>query len=161
MKSKHSNKVLIPLVILIWIGVGASFLGWGEKTVLQSEAEATFQTEFVDTEKKPEILSLNLNYRDPFLDKLPPVKVPAKTRRQNRVPRLVKVEKPKPLRIPHLAYQGLVQGESDEDRTAILMINKKTYTVRPGDSLQGLAIQAISHKQISIGIEDTLIHIYP
>lgn len=161
MKSKHSNKVLIPLVILIWIWVGASFLGWGENPAVQTEALAPFQTELSESNSEQEILTLTLSYRDPFLDKLPtPAKAP-RSRNSKRTPKLIKVKKAAPLRIPQLAYQGLVQGKNDLDRTAILLINKKTYTVRPGDSLQGLSIHAISHKQISIGIADTLIHIYP
>lgn len=161
MKSKHSNKVLIPLVILIWIGVGASFLGWGENSSTQTETFASSQRELLVEDQEPEHLSLSLNYRDPFLDKLPALEKARSPRRQKKSPKLVKVVKAEPLRIPQLAYQGLVQGENEADRTAILQINKKTYTVRPGDSLQGIAIHSISHKQISIGIADTLIHIYP
>lgn len=161
MKSKHSNKILIPLVILIWVWVGANFLGWGEGDAIQQSISTEFQTHLTHAADDRETRTLQLNYRDPFLDKLPASSKTQNTSKTRRTPRLVKVEKRAPIRIPQLSYQGLVSGENTENKTAILRINKKTYTVRPGDSLEGISIQAISQNKMSISIADTLIHISP
>lgn len=161
MKNKKSNKILLPLVCLIWIGVLGQFLGWWdaehtEKTVLQTE-----NIPHSSTAKQEAPLELDLSYIDPFLGKsFASPKTHSAPKRKTRI-NLIKVPNKVLLKVPQLRYQGLVEGRAGQRKTAILQINKKTYTVQSGDSLQGLHIQKISTEKLSIQIADSLIHVYP
>ena len=152
--SPKLNKVLLPAVIIIWLLIVLRFLGVfeGEEKV-QENIAATHLIENI----KRDTFSLLLNYPDPFLGDLPEMETPkAPRRRVSSGPKLIPVQKKTPLKLPKLAFQGLVQRDSMA-ATAILKIDNKLISVREGEVVSGLFIKSISAFKMEISIQDTLI----
>ena len=159
MKSKKSHKFLLPLVSLIWLGVVGQFLGWWETDhgveIAQAEKSRSHISDTLETKE----ITLKLDYRDPFLGRTKQNPNPSKKTIKPLKTRLQKVIPKTPIKVPHLRYQGLVQGF--ESQTAILQINRKTFTVRSGDSVQGIHIESIAQNKLGIRISDSLLYVYP
>ena len=152
--SPKLNKVLLPAVIIIWLLIVLRFLGVfeGEQEVLEGKT-STALIENIETDT----FSLLLNYPDPFLGDLPEVEAQkAPRRRISSGPKLIPVQKKTPLKLPKLAFQGLVQRDSMA-ATAILKIDNKLISVREGEVVSGLFIKSISAFKMEISVQDTLI----
>ena len=152
--SPKLNKVLLPAVIIIWLLIVLRFLGVfeGEEKV-QENIAATHLIENI----QQDTFSLLLNYPDPFLGDLPEVETQkAPRRRVSSGPKLIPVQKKTPLKLPKLAFQGLVQRDSMA-ATAILKIDNKLISVREGEVVSGLFIKSISAFKMEISVQDTLI----
>ena len=146
------------MVLIIWLGVIGQFLGWWESN---TQPEGIVESQLVNINPElphEEKLELSLTYRDPFLGKLPLGISPPKKQMSPRK-NLKKVESKELVQFPQLRYQGLVQGI--QSKTAVLQINRKTYTVRAGDSIEGLHIEEIDQGRIRVRKSDSLHYIYP
>ena len=151
--SPKLNKVLLPAVIIIWLLIALRVLG-----VFEGEAKAIENSRSTNLigNIQQDTFSLLLNYPDPFLGDLPEMEAPkAPRRRISSGPKLIQVQKKTPLKLPKLAFQGLVQRDSMA-ATAILKIDNKLISVREGEVVSGLFIKSISAFKMEISVQDTL-----
>ncbi|MEL6853075.1 MAG: hypothetical protein AAFP92_31485, partial [Bacteroidota bacterium] len=127
MRNQKLNRLLIPAVILIWIGVGWRFLDKSPDHS-PSSSPATQQAGF--TGFSPDTFSLLLSYPDPFSAK----RVPPQTRKPvARGPKVItKVEPPAPKPPLDMHYIGYVQGTDTTQATALVRWKGQVKTISVG-----------------------------
>ena len=161
MKNRRLNKFLGPAVILIWIMVIWRFAGSGDGKPAQvvfgdTIYDSNTETMWIDS------FALLTVYRDPFLGQMPQVPLPPTppvTQVSSRIGTLVKKTPKKKIYIPSMVYQGGVSRQDSTPMTGILKIDRKTYTIRQGDSLAGVKILDIQMDELWVAVADTSIKI--
>lgn len=150
MKNKKSIYILLPLVVLIWGVLIYQFFN------LSSDKEtpvsnATFEVksyQFI----KPDTISINTNYRDPFLGKMyskPAVSSKKVYIKKNVVP-FDNNLKPEIIQ-PSIIYKGIVSDTKDNYQVFMVLIDDKTYLMKKGQTENGL--QLLSGNRTSIKIK--------
>lgn len=164
MKGRKLNALLIPVVILIWIGVLYRILGPkdGSETIALPETELP---EFVDEAKGVgDTLSLTLGYADPFevgkkVASRSAVQTPKIATPERLRPKPKKV-KPKPIDWSQFRYKGIAQGEGDSQQTVLVQIQKRIHYLSEGDSVGKFHLRRIYADSIQITYRDTLRFLY-
>jgi hypothetical protein len=157
-KSKLANKVLIPVVILIW-GLLLFRLLNGEQQVAPAAA-LSGSGGGMGEGLAFDSFALLPDYRDPFLNQIPSRAASTTGQpapRQQSQGQLVRVSAP--ARLPVTRYQGGVTGP-DSAITGILLLNEKPYTIRQGDSLSGLYVRQLTLDRLTLSGADTTWVVY-
>lgn len=156
MRKRPINKILLPLVLIIWVGVILRFWdGCQMGDDLSTNTNNTQSLSLPDLQKDSDY-SLVLNYRDPYLDsefelkrKRPPVSTPS-------TPQLTRVEiKKPPISLPTVVYQGGVQNNDVVNMTGLISLEGKLYQVQAGDSVMGLYISRLNFESVWLVRADT------
>lgn len=127
MKNKKSVYVLLPLVLFIWGAVMYQFFSFST-----TEEEVAVPTNEISLKPiqpiKRDSFAINTNYRDPFLGKV-------YTAKKDSVPKKKKAVKVvEPLVWPNIQYRGIVSDTKEKSKIFMLVINKKTYLMRKGQT---------------------------
>ena len=159
MKNKKLNTLLGPFVILVWIGVLFRFVGGCEEGLGKSDladASAIAKAHITAWDS----FSLELDYRDPFLNQLPiPPKKIHKTAKRS-VGKLIQKPPQKKIIIPKLSYQGGVASGDSLAMTGILLVGGQVRAVRAGEQIGNIRIESLGLDRLSLSIEDSLITLY-
>ncbi|MEL7533120.1 MAG: hypothetical protein AAFN10_17520 [Bacteroidota bacterium] len=161
MRNKSIQKWLIAGVVLIWGFVALRFSGLGEsKPISQALAVAKFEIDSLGI--SADSLILGLAYRDPFLEQSfvsPPQRTLSQSPKRQAFGKAVILKAKPKLHLPKLSYQGLISSRDSLNRTAILLINGRSHTIRPGDQIEGIRINAIEQNSLQIAMADTTINV--
>ncbi|MEO1447923.1 MAG: hypothetical protein AAFV07_00250 [Bacteroidota bacterium] len=160
-----SPKILIPIVLAIWVGVGLRYLGFwqgGDNPTIQKQV-AYVGLGDVEIEAP---YTLNSSYKDPFLGMHHPVRRnnEAQVNRSqlaSRKPNLKKLPAPAASKEPlAVRYLGRVQRQDASAATALVELEGRSFLVRPGDSLASMLVKEIQVNALQLQGTDTLIWIY-
>ncbi|WP_136667688.1 hypothetical protein [Flavobacterium sp. H122] len=139
MKNKKNIRILLPLVILIWGAVMYQFF-----TFSKSDQENVAIQEPVVKPlmfKKREPITINVNYRDPFLGKVYVTKI---NKNSNHIfKKVAKTVKPIPDKIesivwPTISYKGIVSDAKSKNKVFMLIIDGRTFLMRASNKENGV-----------------------
>lgn len=169
MKKKQLNYILIALVLAIWGMTVFRYFGQGEDDIPVLNTSSSGIS--LDTLPSRDTFSLLNGYRDPFLDQpfitarsqlgqgLDMSAVSGQTQRsraKGNTQQLGRVLKRDARQVPKVSYQGAVQRSGEtQAMTGVLLINDKTYIVRPGDSISGVKVMAMHWDYVQVGFADS------
>lgn len=157
MKNKKLNKILLPLVGLIWLAVAFRFFGSEKEGDNLSHLPST-SFALLDSNLQRESFSLLLDYRDPFLDRpadlgmekqpVSPPSVPT-----SPILRLEKIQLPQKIDYPKVSYLGGVKSETDT--RGLVQIDGKILQVKKGEEVQEVSILDLNLDQILVQFKDS------
>lgn len=150
MKNKKSIYILLPLVILIWGLLIYQFFNFSndkEIPISNTTLEAK-SYQFI----KPDTISINTNYRDPFLGKVysKPTVSSKKVYIKKNVAPSDNNFKPEIIK-PSIIYKGIVSDTKDNYQVFMVLIDSKTFLMKKGQTENGL--QLLSGNRTSIKIK--------
>ena len=139
MKNRFYNRIMGPAVLLIWAGI-AWRMFMPESSNDATEVPIHTRVASYDHSKQKAIPELQLEYRDPFLDKRMnrpqrPTKTPSGI---SRKPSITLIKPLKKIEYPTVKYLGGVQ--SDGGITGLVSVNKIFQQVSLGDTVSGTRI---------------------
>ena len=149
MKNKKLSWFLLPAVLCIW-GV----IGWkvyaavgDDEDIAAPENELHVTSDHVPA--IPDTYNLQLDYRDPFLDKPVPVKMPKKN---SSAPIPPKIEKKETVVAvwPVLRYAGLVKQSKDGKLVGFLNVNGVSHFVKSTDVIDELVIGKVWSDSVEV-----------
>lgn len=158
MKNKKLTYVLLILVLAIWGSIlHQLFLSENDVDFKEHEVVA-IDVETID--KKDEIVSLNLNYRDPFLERKskPKQKTVNISKLKNTTPK--KTAQTQNIQWPLVEYSGSITNKSADNKMALIKINGKEHLLKEGDSKEGIQIGHIFNDSITLAYMNTAKTIY-
>ena len=157
MKQSKWNKVLVPAVLLIWVGVILRF--FGSCSPQEATQLATNSFPLAEDTKKQHSFELKLDYEDPFLSYSPRKQKISSSQPVKRQAKLIPIPPPKsPLRLPQFRYQGGVQSPAG-NFTGLLAIDDRVVPIRNGDSISGLLIRHPDLHSVVLVHPDTIIRL--
>jgi hypothetical protein len=148
MKNKKLSWILLPVVLGVWGMIGWKiYEGTKDEVVSDIESENPIY-ENTDTTLSPNEYALVLNYRDPFLDKLPKAKEGVSS-----IPKMtIEVQ---PVDIPSetwplLLYGGLVREPKGGETVGFLTVEGQPQFVHTGDEIGNIRVGRITIDSIEI-----------
>lgn len=142
MKNKRLTYILLPAALIVW---GIIFFRVFKFT--QPEEEES-NLPFVLSPKKALItkedsLTLQLNYKDPFLKNTLSYSSDVETELPKENTASVSVEKPKANSVfwPSIKYFGLVKKKGADKEIGLISINGQSHIVSKGQALEGLLVK--------------------
>ncbi|MEZ4850681.1 MAG: hypothetical protein R3B93_19105 [Bacteroidia bacterium] len=165
MKNTNLNKILLPIVFLIWIGVLYRIFWYEPKAETVSIPLASKVSLNISSPIEADTLSLSLDYDDPFnlserKRKKPASHSPAKQSQAKKVAILPKKTAkqepvlPKPIDWSQFAYKGFSQVSDQAEKTALLTIFGSTRYLGEGDSVSGVKVVMISKDSVGISFRN-------
>lgn len=138
MTKQQKTYVLLAAVLLIWGIIGYQFFNQFSSNNTEVTASSSF--EFVPKKiTKQETYTVNANYRDPFLGKLP----------SDKKKKIVKRKKAPKTNIPFpsIIYRGVVEGGS---KSFILTINGVEEIMSVGQTLHKVTLKKANQSQVIV-----------
>ncbi|MGZ3883526.1 MAG: hypothetical protein ACXVPQ_05035 [Bacteroidia bacterium] len=163
LKGRNSLYVFLPVNLLLW-----GYIGYKLYTSF-GEGEEALPDEFPVTVarlKDADSLTyeLSLNYEDPFLKNVSVRAVQANNAAKREAPKTKPVDaKPAPVqkeaRVTDIKYLGLIHNKSSGVKTALISINGQSHIIKPGETVNGIAVQQVDKDFIVVkeGKEKTTI----
>ena len=157
MNKKTKTIALIIITVLVW---GYSALEWIDYMDASDEEYSTQVSQYIPQvaplKLKPQQKSdLQLNYRDPFLNKKTKNKVTAQApvfsstnRQQTRTPSPIKPKETTVIKWPKIVYSGVINNQ-----LGLLKIDDKDYLVKAGDVKNEVIINEIFSDKIIISFK--------
>jgi len=154
LSKKYLNIGLIILVVFIYGGLFFRIIRPKQDSIAEIESDLVFERKKENTLDQPEKFNLELNSRDPFLDKM-------KSSHVKSINKPSKVLKTKsyhpisssPLIWPEVHYLGFL-AVKDDTKTVILRINKVIYRLSKGQEASGLKLQRIFKDSVEISLNN-------
>lgn len=146
LKGNKSLIVILPLLLLVWVGVGykAYTLFFSTQGRINPNLHRTYNSRKIALEEK---YKPSLNYLDPFL-KLPRVEKPAIVHSVEK--KGVEVSASNIEGVPEIHFIGTISGSSGVDHQAIIRFNSNIKLVALGDSVGFYRILAFSSDTLVI-----------
>lgn len=154
LKNKKALFVLIPLTLLIW-----GLIGYKIYTGLTNNDEVVIDDNgFIPTatvRKTSDTFSLFNNYADPFLRSIHLLKtnasISSKSSNQistkNNIP--VKTSTANTSNDwPNVQFSGTIKNQTNAVTLLLITVNNKTYTVKQGESVEGLKVLSFSGSEV-------------
>lgn len=143
MKNKKSIYFLLPLVLLIWGAVMYEFFSFSK----EEESIDTTQTEITVKPlnfKKREIVTIDVNYRDPFLGKMYAQNDKVNSNKGVKKKVMTSIKKsPKPIETivwPTILFKGIVSDTKEKVKVFMLIIDGRTYLMRAKNKENGVLL---------------------
>ena len=151
MKSQKSKYILLILVIVVWSMIIVRFFsmkGNDEIILHLKEVKAPL------SEKQESVVTfdLHLDYDDPFLDggvtspsmteKVLPADKADSKKSENKDTLKVK--------LPAVSYNGMLSNLSTGEKVGFLVLERKEYMLKTGDSITGLLIIALANDSVQV-----------
>jgi len=128
MKNKKNIYILVPAVLLVWGILGYRIFSTIKPTINTQQTTA-ITTQFKATALQENTqFTINTNYRDPFLGKLPKKQVIKSKKAQKTI-----IKKPK-VPFPSITYKGLVSGKKNKSQVFLITINGQQYFFKKNTS---------------------------
>jgi hypothetical protein len=142
MKNKKLNRLLVPAVLLIWLGVIFRWESAGEVRAIQPQAFADFAFQ---EDSLLHIPALTLAYRDPFLER--PFYANQKTKGKSFVPEVVhQAILSKDLPRQKITYKGAV--ETDGNMIALVEVVDELFYLKANEEVANWTCQKIDWDQL-------------
>lgn len=156
MKQQKWNKVLVPAVICIWVGVLFRFVGsCSASDKQQHPVTQSVKLELGQNERAH--FDLDLTYLDPFLHQPARKRKPTSTPANHRKGSLIPIPPPKPkLQLPTFVYQGGVKSPGG-GFTGLLMADDQIMNIQQGDTVFGMHVHHLGLQSVSLSHPDSLI----
>jgi len=143
MKNKKLLYILIPLCAFVWGAILYNIMN------VVSDGEELVAANSVIVEKtavvhKAETFSINVNYRDPFLDKVFKPRVVKKVERQI---------KKQPFVWPKIEFQGVFKKPNSSDLLGIISVNGSEEIVQKGATIDEVKIISIKSNEIKVSFK--------
>ncbi|RDI06669.1 hypothetical protein [Flavobacterium sp. AG291] len=141
MKKKKNTYLLLVLVLGIWGMVIYRFFSYTNPELPQ---DATPQLTVTPVKsKKREIITIDVNYRDPFLGKM---YAPATANKQ--IPKKNRIVEPIPW--PQLIYKGTVSDIKDKKKVFLVIINGKSYMMKEKETIEDITLKTGNRHSITV-----------
>lgn len=140
MKNKKLNRLLIPAVLLIWLGVIFRWEGAGEARSTMAKTSADF---VIAPDSLSPIPKLTLAYRDPFLEL--PFYVKVKRTKANYSPQLI--PKPRPPK-QKITFKGAV--ETGGEWVALVEMENKLFYVEKEEKIASWTCRKIESDRLTL-----------
>lgn len=145
MKNKKNIYILLPLVLIVWGIIGYKVFSAINPTAdLQTSPTnlVNFKPKTIENEAT---YTLNLNYRDPFLEKRSPIKKIKTTRKtSNKQPNIT-------IPFPPIIYNGLIEPKEKSRKTLYLVsIYNNQHFLSVGTKKDGVILVKGSNKSITV-----------
>jgi hypothetical protein len=145
---KNNKKVLyilVPLVLGIW-----GLIAWKIISSMGDKNTVVFTNTGIgsalNTTDTPDTFSIVNHYRDPFRVKKTVIAQNTTSRPQAGIqssplpaPKKEKIAPPT-LTWPTIVYTGVFKNQSSNKQVALLVIDNKSYTVKPGETVDGVQL---------------------
>lgn len=139
MRNRKYNKVLLPLVLLVWGLIGFRFWGGEDTPPARRMIE---KSDLVETSLR-DSFSLSLPFRDPFLGG--PIDGHRRSPKEQKTKSTKRIEEP----IPQIAYKGVIEGE---ERMGLLVWEGKSTMVVREQRIRNARIARIEVDFIEINV---------
>ena len=151
MRNRKLNNILLPLVVLIWIGVLIRIFVPFESKEATPIQYPDNQTVIQTSQIEPDTFRLSLHYSDPF-------GLSGSSRRKKKVENPLQQAKTAPSSRPksttskitspgidwtQFRYQGLSSSATHRTRIALIRYGSRIHYVETGDSLAGMEVYRI------------------
>ncbi|MEM7373246.1 MAG: hypothetical protein AAF587_31770 [Bacteroidota bacterium] len=154
MKQSKWNKILVPSVLAIWVGVLLRFGGsCSSQEVSTPQAQQLVQLNVGNSSQAQ--FELLLDYSDPFLNRPARKAKSSPPRTSGSKGKLIPIPPPKPsLKLPVFAYQGGVQSPSG-GFTGLLMADGKIMNIQQGDTIFGMEVSRLTLHSVYLSHPDS------
>lgn len=153
MKNKKNIYILLPIVLFVWGAVLFQLFSFtnSDETIVANNSELTIKPLKFN---KRQSFSIDVNYRDPFLGKM---------YAENAVPKIkgnssaAKDAKPKETLVwPTILYKGLISDTKDKNKIFMLIIDKKNYFMKIGDTENEIFLKSGDKESIYVKYKGNL-----
>jgi hypothetical protein len=157
MKNKKNIYILLPIVILIWgllIYQFFSFSNHNADETIVSEAKVK-----PIKIKERQIVSIAINYRDPFLGKMYTA-VHRKTLAKKKVTTPTPKKVIDPIVWPSILYKGIVSDTKDKNKVFMLIIDGQTFLMKKGSTEREIFLKEGDRESIEVKYKGSLDYIF-
>ena len=132
MKNKKNIYILLPIVLMVWGAVLLQLFSFtnSDEIIIDNTPELMIKPLKLN---KRQSFTIDVNYRDPFLGKMYEENTTPKAKPSGV--RSSKVIKPKETLVwPVILYKGLISDNKEKNKVFVLIIDKKNYFMKIGDT---------------------------
>ncbi|URC11274.1 hypothetical protein [Flavobacterium sp. B183] len=132
MKNKKNIYILLPIVLMVWGAVLFQLFSFtnSDEIIIDNTPELMIKPLKLN---KRQSFTIDVNYRDPFLGKMYAENTTPKAKPSGV--RSSKVIKPKEALVwPVILYKGLISDNKEKNKVFVLIIDKKNYFMKIGDT---------------------------
>lgn len=153
MVRRNLNIALIILVVIIYSGLFFRIFQSTPNPVEEMQSNLSYDRKIENTITNPDTFELNLNKRDPFLDKMK-TSYKAKTSAPRVLKRKTINSVPSiPLIWPNVQYLGFLLG-NNETKTVVLRIDKLIVRLNKGEEASGIKLRRIFKDSVEITMKN-------
>ena len=153
MKNKRPIYILLPVVLCIWGLVIYQFVSFGSAEEIAPEKPSNWVIQPL-TYKEPQKITIETNYRDPFLGTLNAPAVPVAQPKKYKKP--IKVKTLPDLVWPSLQYKGVLSDVKEKKKTFLLVINGKNCFMSIGDTANGIFLKSGDNETVYVKYQGEL-----
>ena len=160
MKGNKGLYILLPLVAIVWgiiIYRIVKYIGQENVAVTQPVLN---EIKFEPEKFQNDTFSIVADYRDPFLSSSTYIKSnPNSSTKKNTATVSTPSSSNAKLKMPVVAFKGIVRNKKSDKVLAILKINDKTKTLTKGQTVDGVQLLNVSRDSIqiiSLGIKNVI-----
>jgi hypothetical protein len=128
MKNKKNIYILVPAVLLVWSILGYRLFSTIKPTVNAQQTTTAIVQFKATTLQENTQFTINTNYRDPFLGKLPKKQAIKSKKVQKSIVKMPKIP------FPTITYKGLVSGKKNKSQVFLIAINGQQYFFKKNTS---------------------------
>ena len=128
MKNKKNIYILVPAVLLVWGILGYRIFSTIKPTINTQQTITAIMLFKTTTLEENTQFTINTNYRDPFLGKLPKKQAIKSKKVQKPIVKTPKIP------FPTITYKGLVSGKKNKSQVFLISINGQQYFFKKSTS---------------------------
>lgn len=153
MKNKKNIYILLPVVLLIWGLVIYRFFSFTAPEIQAVETSNQLEVKPLAIPQR-DTLSIDVNYRDPFLGKMyMPLSNASKVIKRKSTPQ-------EPIAWPQILYKGIVSDKSNKRKVFMVVINGKSYLMKEKETKQEMTLKSGNRESIIIKYKGDLTKIF-
>lgn len=126
MKNKKNIFFLLPMVLMIWGGVIYQFFSIASPKENPKETITGFNIKPLQIKERKNI-SIDVNYRDPFLGKMY-VEQKKSIVTPQKAPKIIEI-----VNWPTITYKGLISDSKKKNKVFLIIIDGETFYMKKGD----------------------------
>ncbi|MCH8903117.1 MAG: hypothetical protein IIA45_04295 [Bacteroidetes bacterium] len=155
MKNKKLLYVLVPAFLSIWIIVFYQLFNKISRDPTLVNEHSQLENLLTDQTIVEDTFGIEVNYRDPFLGKMPRLNtIKSNSPIVKVIAKNIKKPPSPPIDFSFIVYKGMVENQNANSKVGIISIHRKEMLVLVGDSLQGVNFLKIFNDSILIAYQD-------
>lgn len=146
-KSKRNTYILLVVVLVIWGLIIYKFFTYRQSgtAMSQTSVEQGLARKPIDV-KKPEVFTIEVNYRDPFLGKMNQT---GQVKKSN----VLRKKEVQPTVWPSIIYKGVVSDSKEKKKVFMLLIDQKPFFMKEKQLEGGVLLKSGDRKSITVQYE--------